>query len=268
MRIVRRIADLELDRTGKVGLVPTMGAFHEGHVSLMRRARAECDTVVVSLFVNPTQFGPSEDFERYPRDEEGDAAMAGAAGVDIVFAPSVDEIYPRKTTVVQVRGVATRWEGAHRPGHFDGVATIVCKLFNIVRPYIAYFGLKDFQQCAVVRQMVEDLNLPVRLSFEETVREADGLAMSSRNVYLSREHREIAPELYSQLSKVKQDIASDKPVQLATSEARRHLTSLGFDVEYFEAVDAATLEPLQVKTSDVRVIAAAKLGAVRLIDNT
>jgi pantoate--beta-alanine ligase len=267
LKIVRHIADLDLDHTLKIGLVPTMGAFHEGHLHLMRKARSETKTVVVSLFVNPTQFAPGEDFDRYPRDEERDAALAEANGVDVLFAPTVEDVYPRRTTSVHVGGVATRWEGAHRPGHFDGVATVVCKLFNIVSPHVAYFGLKDFQQCAVIKQMVEDLDVPVKLSFEETIRESDGLALSSRNVYLNEELRPTAPELYRQLGLVKDEIHSGTPVDQAIEVARANLTALGFQVEYMAAVDPATLEPSSDVNVGLRVIAAAKLGPVRLIDN-
>jgi pantoate--beta-alanine ligase len=267
LKIVRNISDLHLDHAFKIGLVPTMGAFHEGHLHLMRKARAETEVVVVSLFVNPTQFAPGEDFDRYPRDEKCDAALAEATGADVLFAPSVEDIYPRRTTSVHVGGVAKKWEGAHRPGHFDGVATVVCKLFNIINPHVAYFGLKDFQQCAVIRQMVEDLNVPVKLSFEETVRESDGLAMSSRNVYLDEKLRRVAPELYRQLRLAKDQILGGVPVEQATESAKANLTMSGFEIEYLAAVDPTTLELAVDTQSPLRVIAAAKLGSVRLIDN-
>src|SRR5579885_3358299 len=159
---------------GVVGFVPTMGAFHAGHLALMQDARKDCETLVVSLFVNPTQFGPNEDFTKYPRDEAKDASLAESSGVDILFAPDVQEMYRGDQTVVSVPGVSERWEGAHRPGHFDGVATVVCKLFHIVGPDFAVFGLKDLQQCAVIRKMVEDLDMPIRLRLLPTIRESDG----------------------------------------------------------------------------------------------
>jgi pantoate--beta-alanine ligase len=211
LKVVRQIADLPAQRKGTVGLVPTMGSFHEGHLSLMRAARAECDTVVVSLFVNPTQFGPNEDYAKYPRNEEADAALAAGAGADVLFVPTAEEMYPRNTTVVKVEGVTSRWEGAHRPTHFDGVATVVCKLFNIVRPDAALFGLKDFQQCAVIKTMAQDLNMPVRLHFCDTLREASGLAMSSRNQYLSAGERETAAGLYRELCRLSESLRPRRP---------------------------------------------------------
>jgi pantoate--beta-alanine ligase len=246
-----------------------MGAFHEGHLSLMRKAKSECDLVITSLFVNPTQFAPSEDFASYPRNLDRDSAMAAAAGVDVLFAPSQDEMYPRTTTKVTPSGVATRWEGERRPGHFEGVATIVLKLFNIVQPQQAYFGLKDFQQCAVIRQMVEDLNLPITLRFEETVREPDGLAMSSRNAYLSADQRTRAPLLYQTLSELSTAIArSDRSqVEAQLPNALQGLESAGFRVDYLDVVDEWTLEPSAPSHGPCRILAAAFLGTTRLIDN-
>lgn len=270
MRILRSIAEInELDRNKSIGLVPTMGFFHEGHLQLMRAARKSNDTVVVSLFVNPTQFGPKEDFGSYPRDEARDANMAGSVGVDFLFVPSVAEIYPRTTTAIVPSGAALRWEGERRPGHFEGVATVVCKLFNIVKPDVAYFGLKDFQQCAVIRQMVEDLNIPVVLQFEDTVREPDGLAMSSRNVYLSGIERSTASHLYAELNKVALESAGKgrNEVERAISNSTAALTELGFQVDYLEVVDRLTLEPSSPKASSCHVIAAVWLGKTRLIDN-
>jgi pantoate--beta-alanine ligase len=272
LKTVRRIADLRELCVGKVGLVPTMGAFHEGHLSLMRAARAECDTVVLSLFVNPTQFGPNEDYSRYPRNEEADAAMAEGVGVDVLFAPTAEEMYPRKTTAVRVEGVTARWEGAHRPVHFDGVATVVCKLFNIVRPDAAFFGLKDFQQCSVIRTMVEDLNMPVLLRFCETVREPSGLALSSRNQYLSASERELAANLYSELSRLSLALRSSAPCDSAGIDSRLkegvvNLTASRFAVDYLALVDPRSLEPVARLEAEARLIVAAKLGTVRLIDN-
>ncbi len=198
MKIIRSLTELQFSAP-RVGFVPTMGALHEGHLSLMRQAKAECGFCVASIFVNPTQFGPNEDFNKYPRDEARDFELAESAGVDAVFCPTVEEVYSGSCTTVRVSGVADRWEGPLRPGHFEGVATVVHKLFGMVRPQVAYFGLKDFQQCRVIAKMVSDLYLPVELVFCETIREPDGLAMSSRNRYLSPEERVIAPKIYEVL---------------------------------------------------------------------
>ena len=239
MRIVRAIAELpSLD--GSVGLVPTMGAFHDGHLSLFRTAAAENDTVVASLFVNPAQFGPGEDLGQYPRDEERDARAAEGAGVDVLFTPGADELYPPGfETWVELEQLGHTLEGNFRPDHFRGVATICLKLFNIVRPDRAYFGQKDAQQAAVVKRMVADLNVPVKIRVLPTIRDADGLALSSRNAYLSPEERERAAAL---------------PRALAARD--RGLLD-GLEVDYFEEAD---FEP--------RVLAAAvRIGSTRLIDN-
>jgi pantoate--beta-alanine ligase len=246
MRVARTIA--ELRRTlpaGSTGLIPTMGAFHEGHLSLFRAARDECDVVVVSLFVNPAQFGTGEDLNRYPRDEERDLRLAEEAGVDVVFAPSAEEMYPTGyQTWVDVEELGGRLEGVHRPGHFRGVATVCLKLFNIVRPASAYFGQKDAQQAAVVKRLVEDLNLGVRIRVLPTVRDVDGLALSSRNAYLSPTERKQALAL---------------PRALATKDpdrARELLADL--DVDY---VELAQLD------GQVVLAAAVRVGETRLIDN-
>jgi pantoate--beta-alanine ligase len=232
----------------KVGLVPTMGALHDGHRALLRAARAECDRVVMSLFVNPTQFGPGEDLDRYPRDEAGDRAIAAEEGVDEVYAPAVTEMYPDGfATSVSVGELARRYEGAHRPGHFDGVATVVLKLFQRVRPQAAYFGRKDAQQLAVIRRMVADLDVPVAIRPVDTVREADGLAVSSRNVYLSPAERLAAPSLHRAL------LARDP--SLCEGE-----------VDYLAVVDAATFDPVAPRAGAL-VIGAARFGTTRLIDN-
>ena len=238
MRIARTAAGLPRD--GEIGLVPTMGAFHEGHLSLFRAARAENDTVVVSLFVNPAQFGPGEDLDRYPRDEERDARLAEQEGVDVLFIPAPEEIYPPGfQTWVEVEELGSILEGEHRPGHLRGVATVCLKLFNLVRPSRAYFGQKDAQQAAVVRRMVADLAVPVEIRVSPTVRDEDGLALSSRNAYLSREEREHALALPRAL------------------EARDRSLLDGLEVDYFEEAD---FEP--------RVLAAAvRVGETRLIDN-
>jgi pantoate--beta-alanine ligase len=246
MKIARTIAELRTD--GRVGLVPTMGAFHEGHLSLMRAARAECDTVVVSLFVNPAQFGERDDLARYPRDEERDATLAEEAGVDVLFAPTVAELYPDGfSTWVDV--AVAGGEADARPGHFRGVATVCLKLFNIVRPERAYFGQKDAQQVAVLRRMVHDLNVPVELRVLPTVRDADGLALSSRNARLSAEERTRALTLPRALETAR---AADDPVA-ATRAALN-----GLEPEYVELlhVGDATL-----------LTAAARIGSTRLIDN-
>jgi pantoate--beta-alanine ligase len=238
MRIARTAADLDLE--GSVGLVPTMGAFHEGHLALFRAARAENDVVVVSLFVNPAQFGPGEDLDRYPRDEDRDTRLAEDEGVDVLFVPALDEIYPPGfQTWVEVEELGSILEGEHRPGHFRAVATVCLKLFNLVRPDRSYFGQKDAQQAAVVRRMVGDLAVPVEICVCPTVRDADGLALSSRNAYLSHEER-------------------DKALALPRSlQARDRSLLNGLEVDYFEEAD---LEP--------RVLAAAvHVGGTRLIDN-
>jgi pantoate--beta-alanine ligase len=244
-----------------------MGAFHEGHLSLMRRARQLSDVVVVSLFVNPMQFAKGEDFERYPRDEAADFALAEDVGVDVIFAPSQGEMYPSTTTTVHVCGVADLWEGVSRPGHFDGVATVVAKLFNIVKPNVAVFGLKDYQQCAVIAQMIRNLNFPLRLELCETVREVDGLALSSRNRYLSAEQRATAPMLYQVLSAFIGLGCEVNQLDGLLQDARNRLQVRGFEVDYVEVVDSETMFPSRVPDASKRVVAAVKLGTTRLIDN-
>jgi pantoate--beta-alanine ligase len=245
-----------------------MGAFHEGHLSLMSAAKAECDKVIVSLFVNPLQFGPKEDLAKYPRNEDDDAAMAEKEGVDILFIPSVQEIYPRPSTVVHVPELSERWEGASRPGHFDGVATVVSKLFHIVAPHVAFFGLKDLQQCQVIRRMAEDLNVRITLRLMPTIREPDGLAMSSRNRYLSGSHREVAGTLNRELLAARKGMtAHPDGAKDALREGKDRLTSLGFAVDYFTLVDLPDMKEIDEPTDDSAIIVAAKLGATRLIDN-
>jgi pantoate--beta-alanine ligase len=199
LQIARTKRELPANLPGKVGFVPTMGALHEGHAALVRKALAECDTCVLSIFVNPLQFGPKEDFDRYPRPLETDLSLAKGWGVHWAFVPDVQEMYSGRETTIRVAGLSEMWEGADRPGHFEGVATIVAKLFHLAAPDIAYFGLKDYQQCAVIRRMVNDLNFRLDLSFVETVRESDGLALSSRNAYLDSEERRVAPLLFQAL---------------------------------------------------------------------
>ncbi|MEQ1824078.1 MAG: pantoate--beta-alanine ligase [Fimbriimonadaceae bacterium] len=262
MRVFRSVAELQFDAP-KVGFVPTMGALHEGHVSLMRRAKLECGFCVASIFVNPTQFGPNEDFNKYPRDEARDFELAKSAGVDAVFCPSVESVYNGSTTTVRVGGVTDLWEGPLRPGHFEGVATVVHKLFGMVRPTIAYFGLKDFQQCCVIAKMVSDLYLPIELVFCETVREPDGLAMSSRNRYLSQEERALAPRIYAVLNQVS---GSTSGLSEALLEGRTALQNIGFRVEYLAAVNTV-MQPIETREPNSRLIVAAWLGTTRLIDN-
>jgi pantoate--beta-alanine ligase len=249
MKIARTVAEIrQVAQSHKVGLVPTMGAFHEGHLSLMRGARDECELVVVSLFVNPPQFGTGDDLDRYPRDEEPDAALAEAAGVDMLFVPPAEEMYPEGFATwvdVDVSG----GEADARPGHFRGVATICLKLFNIVRPQVAYFGQKDAQQVAVLRRMIRDLNLDVRLRVLPTVRDRDGLALSSRNAYLSAAERKQALALPRALERARR---ADDPVAAARAALN------GLEPEYIELLDVG----------DARLLtAAARIGNTRLIDN-
>ena len=271
MRTVRTVRDLREAlaperRAGRaVGLVPTMGAFHEGHLSLMRGARERCDVVVVSLFVNPTQFDRHDDLDAYPRDEARDAALAEAQGVDVLFAPGPQEVYPEGfATTVHVAGVTETLEGAHRPGHFDGVATVVTKLFGMVQPDVAYFGRKDAQQAAMIRRLVRDLDLPVEIDVRPTVREPDGLAMSSRNARLRPEERERAASLSRALRAV--EAAAGEGMEAALDAGRAELA--GVELEYLAAVDPTTFQPAETLEGEVLVAVAARVGAVRLIDNT
>jgi pantoate--beta-alanine ligase len=249
-----------------------MGYLHEGHLSLLRAAKAECDLVVMSLFVNPTQFGPGEDLERYPRDEERDLRLAGEAGVDLVYAPPVEEVYPEGfATTVEVGGNLTSvldGDPTRRgPEHFRGVATVVAKLFNSVGPDVAYFGQKDAQQAAVIRRMARDLDFPVRIEVLPTVREADGLALSSRNAYLDAEARERATVLSRALRAVEHEVRK-KSLQAGLAAARRELAEAGVEPEYLEARDAAGLEPVaELNGRPVLVAVAARIGGARLIDN-
>ncbi|MGO3233637.1 MAG: pantoate--beta-alanine ligase [Microbacterium sp.] len=253
-----------------VGLVPTMGAFHDGHLSLMREARRQNHLVVVSLFVNPTQFGANEDLSSYPRDEQHDAARAEQAGVDILFAPEASEIYPDGfATSIHVSGVTEMLDGATRgPHHFDGVATVVAKLFGIVRPDVAYFGQKDAQQIAVVRRLVRDLDLDVRIEACPIVREPDGLAMSSRNVYLDPAARAQATALNRALDAAAAVHESgERDGERMLDAARRVLTDAGITPEYLELRDALTLQPVTSVEADALLAVAARVGAARLIDN-
>ncbi|MBS0521177.1 MAG: pantoate--beta-alanine ligase [Proteobacteria bacterium] len=277
LAIVRTVSDLrravaEHRAAGRtIGMVPTMGALHEGHVSLVKGALDRGDVPVTSIFVNPTQFGPNEDFSAYPRGEADDFAKLEEARCRIVFAPSVEEMYPGpQLTTVTVGGSITEGLcGPFRPGHFQGVATVVCKLLMMATPDRGYFGEKDYQQLQVLKRMARDLNLPVEIVGMPTVREPDGLAMSSRNRYLSAEERQRALALYRALNAAADSVRGGKaacaPVE---AEAAQSLLKAGFDkVEYFSVVDADTLAPLERVTGPARIAAAARLGRTRLIDN-
>jgi pantoate--beta-alanine ligase len=254
-----------------IGLVPTMGFLHEGHLSLLGAARAECDLVVMSLFVNPAQFGPGEDLDRYPRDEERDLRLAAEAGVDLVYAPSLEEVYPDGfSTHVEVEGLTEVLCGdpsRRGPGHFRGVTTVVAKLFNSVQPDVAWFGQKDAQQVAAIRRMVRDLDIPVRIEVLPTVREPDGLAMSSRNAYLGHDDRERATAL-SRALRLAEDGARAGSLQGGLEAARRELAAADIEPEYLEARDAENLNPVaEPANRPVLIAVAAQVGGARLIDN-
>ncbi|MDV2989412.1 MAG: pantoate--beta-alanine ligase [Dehalogenimonas sp.] len=273
MIILKTIAELRQYRrglTGLVGLVPTMGYLHEGHLSLVRASVAECAQTVVSIFVNPTQFGPGEDFKSYPRDTERDLALLAAAGTDAVFLPEAGEMYPPGTDTVVVPGeIAGKLEGAARPGHFQGVATVVLKLFNLVQPDYAYFGQKDAQQVAVIQKMVADLNIPVGVTVMPTVRESDGLAMSSRNTYLNPAERQAALILYRSLQLAADLIAGG---EADTGVIKGRMTDLietvpSAAIDYVSLADADSLTELAVVARPVLISLAARIGKTRLIDN-
>lgn len=253
-----------------IGFVPTMGYLHEGHLSLLRAARADCDTVVLSIFVNPIQFGPHEDYNRYPRDAERDLNLAKAIGVNLVFMPTVEDMYPQGySTFVEVQGLTEKFEGAFRPGHFRGVATVVLKLFNIVQPHRAYFGQKDYQQLLVVRRMVQDLNLPIEIVPMPTVRESDGLAMSSRNTYLSAEERRAALAIPRALNACRE--ALERGERIASEVRRAGLAVIESEpmlsLDYLAVAHPETLEEPDVVGSSAVVLIAARCGSTRLIDN-
>lgn len=254
-----------------IGFVPTMGFLHEGHLSLIRVAReAGSDFVVVSIFVNPRQFGPNEDFSRYPRDESRDRALLEAENVDVLFLPPVEVMYPeRATTVVRAGAASVPLEGERRPGHFDGVTTVVLKLFNIVQPHLAAFGRKDAQQCAVIEEMVRDLDIPVRLVFGETVRESSGLALSSRNSYLTPEQREIAPALHRAL-RAGEDAIHHGVEDVDAVETLMHRIAAetrGVEVDYLALVDPVTFHRPADFHRDLLLAGAVRIGKTRLIDN-
>lgn len=273
MQIVRTSEELTRARADLAGeslaLVPTMGALHAGHMALVHEAKRRADKVAATIFVNPTQFGANEDFGRYPRREVDDARMLEEAGCDLLWMPSVDEIYPDGfSTLVHVSGVADRWEGEARPGHFDGVATVVAKLLLAVRPDFAFFGEKDFQQLSVIRRMAADLGITAGIVGVATVREEDGLALSSRNAYLCVDERQRAAALPRALDYARGAILDGTPVRLALDTGRKSLVEAGFSrIDYFALVDEATLEPLEAAAGTMRLIVAAVIGTTRLIDN-
>ena len=276
MNIIRTVRHLSrwseiLRREGvTIGLVPTMGALHDGHRALIRAARLSCDAVVVSVFVNPRQFGAGEDFARYPRPFASDAAVCRQEGTDVLFAPSTEAMYPPGfQTSVSVHGLSRRWEGAYRPAHFEGVATIVTKLINVARPHKAFFGQKDFQQAALIRRLVADLNLGARIVVHPTVRESDGLAFSSRNSYLTKSQRRVAPILYGALQTgrdaVKAGVRSSARVRAIMG---KHVSrDPAARVDYLSVCDPVTLEPVTRITGDVVLLGAVRIGRIRLIDN-
>jgi pantoate--beta-alanine ligase len=259
-----------LRREGKsIALVPTMGALHDGHMALVNVAMQHADAVVVSIFVNPKQFGPNEDFDAYPRPEDRDAAMLNDAGVAVLWAPTPDVVYPAGfATTVSVAKLGDGLCGAARPGHFDGVATVVAKLFSQIQPDMAVFGEKDWQQLAIIRRMTLDLDLPVKIVGVPTLREADGLALSSRNAYLTTEQREAAVGFPAALVKAVHALEAGQPIAPTIDACVRQIVAAGFDApDYVSLVDAASLEPLKSLDSEARLIAAARIGSTRLIDN-
>jgi len=272
VQIVRSSEELARARSqidGKLALVPTMGALHAGHMALVDEAKRRAEKIAATIFVNPAQFAPGEDFARYPRREAEDARMLEQGGCDLLWMPSAADIYPEGfSTSVHLAGVSDRWEGEARPGHFDGVATVVAKLLISVRPDVALFGEKDFQQLAVIRRMVADLNIPTEIAAVPTVREEDGLALSSRNAYLTEDERGRAAALPRALEYARAAILDGTPVRLALDTGRKSLVQAGFSrIDYFALVESATLEPLEAPAGDMRLIAAAVIGPTRLIDN-
>jgi len=272
MKTTRTVSELRVELAGRKGiaLVPTMGFLHEGHLSLIRQARAECELVVVSLFVNPKQFGDGEDLDAYPRDEARDSALAEECGADILFAPAREEVYPDGfSTTVEVAGVTDVLCGAARPGHFAGVTTVVAKLLNMVRPDVAYFGQKDAQQALVVRKLVRDLDMPVRIEVCPTVREPDGLALSSRNAYLSADERERALGLSRALRAAEDAVAGGRiAADDVLAAAREQLQQAGIEPEYLELRSAKDLAPVERVNGSTLLAVAAQVGRARLIDNT
>jgi pantoate--beta-alanine ligase len=267
---MRELAKQALVDERPLGLVPTMGALHEGHFSLVREAKRRCSPVVVSIFVNPKQFGPSEDLKKYPRSFEADRDALATLGVDILFAPRSEEMYPAEfSTSVTVKGLSDRWEGRARPGHFDGVATVVLKLFEIVQPHTAFFGRKDAQQARIVSQLTADLNLRTEIALCPIVREADGLALSSRNVYLKPDDRQAATIISRALAACEESIArGERDVAMLLDAMRAKLESEPrVTVDYAEIVDANSFEPVRAIRGNCYALIAATVGGTRLIDN-
>jgi pantoate--beta-alanine ligase len=267
---VRKLVKVARSKGKKIGFVPTMGALHIGHISLIEAAAKKCDFVVVSIFVNPTQFGPGEDFEKYPRPLKADLEICRKAGVDVVFAPSPQQMYPGENlTWVNVEKLTEQLCGRFRPGHFSGVTTVCAKLFNIVAPDIAFFGQKDAQQAIVVKQMVADLNMPLKIVVCPTVRQADGLAVSSRNQYLTRQQKKNAPLIYKSLQKcqklIEDGVADSKTIINQMRKILQQAPSI--KIEYISIVDADTLQELKKITGKVLTAVAVKIGSTRLIDN-
>mgnify|MGYP002631421479 CR=1 FL=1 len=267
---VRRVVRAARQRGVSIGCVPTMGALHHGHVSLIEAARKDCGLVVGTIFVNPTQFGPNEDFSKYPRTLDADLELCRKAGADLVFTPPVTAMYAESAqTIVRVTKLSLLLEGAHRPGHFDGVSTIVTKLFNITEPDRAYFGQKDFQQQLIIRQVAADLDQPVEVVTCPTIRESDGLAMSSRNRYLSTAERQRASEIFQALKLAERMASEPLPTPPEIAEAMtRHLNSVGgIDVQYAVIANSFTLECLSERSESAVALIAAKVGSTRLVDN-
>ncbi|ATZ73543.1 pantoate--beta-alanine ligase [Idiomarina sp. X4] len=272
MKVLKSLQELREWRSAQqqVALVPTMGNLHDGHLQLVKNALQHCDTVVVSIFVNPMQFGPNEDLDSYPRTLEADCSALETLGVSAVFTPTVNDVYPRgleQQTKVSVPGISDILCGASRPGHFEGVATIVCKLFNMVQPQVAVFGEKDYQQLQVIRLMTQDLSLPVDVVGVPTQREASGLALSSRNGYLTAEEKTQATALYKSLQDAKAGLERQEDFELVESQAVQQLGKAGFKVDYFSIRNSDDLQPASEKDEKWVILAAAFLGKTRLIDN-
>jgi pantoate--beta-alanine ligase len=270
MLVLRTLPELRAARDGRadLGFVPTMGALHDGHIALVRAARRQSETVAASIFVNPTQFGPNEDFLSYPRTEEQDLEKLEAAGCDMVWMPDVATMYPPDAaSTITMAGPALRWEGEIRPGHFAGVATVVAKLFGQVRPQRAFFGEKDWQQIQVITRMTNDLLLPVEIIPVPTLREPDGLALSSRNRFLSAQERAIAPALHAALADAAQRLAAGHKVSETLASATKTLRESGLAADYFALVNATSLAPSPELIRPARLLAAARLGRIRLLDN-
>lgn len=269
MNMLRKAILMRRASGERVALVPTMGALHDGHMSLIRAAKAQAEAVVASIFVNPTQFGPNEDFAAYPRTEARDAALLADEGAALLWAPDIATVYPAgHSTQVHVAGLGDDYCGAARPGHFDGVATVVAKLFNQVRPDFAFFGEKDWQQLAIIRRMARDLDFPIDIIGVPIARDDDGLALSSRNAYLSAAQRAQAACFPAALREAAAAIATAQPVAMALADAERKITAGGFDhVDYIALVDAESLERIDHMGRPARILAAARIGTTRLIDN-